>query len=133
MSERGELLRVYVDAVKGKPIEWSVDDCSPWAAQWAANITGKEFDWPAYSSREEAIEVTARGGGLVRMWERTAAIAGLRERIADPVLGDVGIIDTSFGPVGGIFATGRTFCWRAERGVRVLAVRRHLILKVFEV
>lgn len=132
--ERGKLLRDYVEAVKGKPITWSVDDCSPWVAQWVSNLTGKEFDWPVYSSRDEAEAIIAENGGLAVIWDRLAKEAGIQPRYdGPPEVGDVGIIDTTFGHVGGIFAFAGTFCWRAEKGARVIGVRPKHIVKVWQV
>lgn len=129
--ERGERLRAFCAAVQGEPAVWGSSDCSTWPAQWVANETGREFDWPAYSSREEADAIIEREGGLVNVWERVAAQAGLIECDPDevPPLGSVGIIETSHhgGQVGCIFAHGGIGCMRATVGHRAWGMRPYTI------
>lgn len=122
--ERGEKLRALSERLKGVPVSWGSDDCSAMPAQWVADQTGKEFDWPDYSTRDEAIEVTEREGGLIAIWERTARAIGLPEIINEcPQIGDVGIIvDNHEVPVGGIFLHGGIIMWRAEVGTRQIGV-----------
>lgn len=129
--ERSERLRALAESLKGKTCAYGEDDCSLVPAQWVADITGKEFDWPVYSSREEAERIIEEAGGLVNVWSGIARKIGLEPVYLAPgqvpAVGDVGIIETSQGPVGGIFLFGATFLWRAERGVRVIGVRSHLL------
>lgn len=121
---RGDRLRAYVEAAKGEAA--NVDACSTWSAQWVVNETGREFDWPMFSSRDDVATYVAAAGGLVAVWDRLSTVAGLAPCYGDePQVGDVGIIETSANPsdrVGGIFASGGTFCWRAENGVRIIGV-----------
>lgn len=131
--ERGERLRLMVEDLKGKPVEWGVDDCSTLPAQWVAEITGREFDWPFYDTREGAARIIDEAGGLVAVWQPIARQLGLIERHDTPEIGDIGIIETSQGPVGGIWLHGQTFIWRADQGVRVLGVRSHRIVKCWQV
>ncbi|WP_011580573.1 MULTISPECIES: DUF6950 family protein [Chelativorans] len=123
LRERGERLRAYVDAVKGKPMTWGVDDCSLWPAQWFANETGREFDWPLYSSEAEAHRIIDAEGGLVSVWNRIARQAGVMPRYGEmPVVGDVGIIETTRGRVGGIFTFGGGMCVRTLDGAAAIGV-----------
>ena len=122
-DDRAERLRAYVEATKGKPVNWGVDDCSPWAAQWVADLTGRDIDWPVYSSEEEVVRIIEEAGSLLALWEPVTRSLGLQPIIAlgdEPRLGDVGIVESSRGQVGGIFAAAGSFCWRAARGVRIL-------------
>lgn len=130
---RGERLRAIVDALRGKPVEWGVDDCSTLPAQWVAEVTRREFDWPFYDTEEEAARIIADAGGLVEVWKPITRKLGLVERHDTPEIGDIGIIDTSLGHVGGIWLHGQTFIWRAEEGVRVLGVRSHRIVKSWQI
>lgn len=122
--ERGEKLRALSEQLKDKAVEWRVDDCSAMPAQWVSDQTGKEFDWPDYTTRDEAEDVIEREGGLIAIWERTARKIGLPEIINErPQIGDVGIIvDNNEVPVGGIFLHGGVIMWRAEVGTRQIAV-----------
>lgn len=131
--ERGERLRALVEELKGKPCVYGETDCSIIPAQWVADITGKTFDWPEYSTREEAEAIIEKAGGLVEVWKPITRKLGLVERHDTPEIGDIGIIDTSLGHVGGIWLHGQTFIWRAEEGVRVLGVRSHRIVKSWQV
>lgn len=134
--ERGDKLRALVDTLKGKSVEFGVDDCTILAAQWVADITGREIDWPAYSTRGEAERIIEDAGGLVKVWAPVVRKLGLMERSPQfdvPQIGDVGIIETSVGHVGGIWLHGQTFLWRAELGVRIIGVRTHRIVKAWQV
>lgn len=119
VRERGERLRALAEDLKGKPCEWGIDDCSMLPARWVSEATGKTFDWPDYSSKEEAVEQIEAWGGLINIWNHVAAHLGLRVRVGVPEIGDVGIIQTVQGPVGGIFLPGQVILRRAEMGVRV--------------
>ena len=119
VRERGERRRAIAEELKGKPCEWGVDDCSMLPAHWASEMTGMAFDWPDYSSKEEAVEQIEAWGGLVNIWNHVAAHLGLKVRVGLPEIGDVGIIQTVQGPVGGIFLPGQVIKRRAEMGVRV--------------
>lgn len=130
VRERGERLRVIAEELKGKPCEWGVDDCSMLPARWVSEMTGKTFDWPDYSSKEEAIEQIEAWGGLVNIWNHVAARLGLRLRVGVPEIGDVGIIQTVQGPVGGIFLPGQVIMRRAEMGVRVHHVPNSTVRRV---
>jgi hypothetical protein len=134
-EERGALLKAAVLALEGKPIEWSVDDCSSWPAQWAVDITGREFDWPVYDSREAAIALIEAAGSLEAIWSPILRKAGFAEvHGEEPGVGDIGIVKTrTVGDVGGIFAFGGVFCWRSERGMWFLGPKRHTIVKVWRV
>jgi hypothetical protein len=119
VRERGDRLRAVAEELKGKPCEWGVDDCSMLPARWVSEATGKTFDWPDYSTKEEAHEQIEAWGGLVNIWNHVAAQLGLKMRVGGPEIGDVGIIQTVHGPVGGIFLPGQVIMRRAEMGVRV--------------
>lgn len=123
-ATRGERLLALSERLKGAPVRWGEDDCSMMPAQWIASITGKEFDFPLYSSREEADAIIADHGGLVTVWSKMAKQVGLMEIINEqPQIGDVGIIMNNHEvPVGGIFLHGGVIMWRAEVGTRQIGV-----------
>ncbi len=144
---RGERLLALAERLKGVPARF--DECSTMAAQWVADETGKEFDWPVYSSEDAMRAMLTDTGGLVALWERTARQIGLAEIINDmPQIGDVGIIvDNHEVPVGGIFLHGGVILWRHAIGTRQIGVygrtypvrtaagieRRPLLLKAWRV
>lgn len=127
---RGERLRAIAEELKGKPCQWGVDDCSMLPARWVSEVTGKTFDWPDYSSKEEAVEQIEAWGGLVNIWNHVAARLGLRLRVGVPEIGDVGIIQTVQGPVGGIWLPGQVIMRRAEMGVRVHHVPNSTVRRI---
>lgn len=132
--ERGVRLRALDVSLQGKPVEWGIDDCSLMAAQWVADETGLDVFWPDYHSKEEAETIIREYGGLVSVWDSLAASIGITPRYnGPPEIGDVGIIETSLGLVGGIWLHGSSFLWRSENGVRILGVRARRIVKVWRV
>lgn len=119
IRERGEKLRELAESLKGKPVIWGQCDCSMLPALWAAEQTGRSFDWPDYSTKEEAHEQIEVWGGLVNIWAHVAAQLRLSVRVGIPEIGDVGVIQTAVGPVGGIFLPGQLILRRADIGTRI--------------
>lgn len=130
VRERGERLRAIAEELKGKPVIWGQCDCSMLPARWASEVTGKTFDWPDYSSKEEAVEQIEAWGGLVNIWNHVAVHLGLKVRVGVPEIGDVGIIQTVQGPVGGIFLPGQVIMRRAEMGVRIHGVPNSTVRRI---
>lgn len=128
--KRGERLRAIAEELKGKPCAWGEDDCSMLPARWVSEITGKTFDWPDYSTKEEAVEQIEAWGGLENIWNHVAAQLGLKMRVGVPEIGDVGIIQSVQGPVGGIFLPGQVIMRRAEMGVRIHHVPNHTVRRI---
>lgn len=88
-------------------------DCSAWPARWAG------IPIPAYSTREEAEALVADAGDLVALWVRR--IGGRLRRVAEPIAGDVGIIQAvdaqrRVTQVGAIF-TGRRWAFLIPNGM----------------
>lgn len=119
MRLRGEKLRELAESLKGKPVIWGQCDCSMLPARWVSEMTGKTFDWPDYSSKEEAHEQIEAWGGLENIWSHVATKIGLKPHYGMPEIGFVGLIQTVQGPVGGIFLPGQVVLRRAEIGTRV--------------
>lgn len=135
--ERGEKLRTVAEHLKGKSCVYGEDDCSmvplQWVLDWNRHRHSREFEisYPAYASRDEAETVIEAAGGLVNVWRAVARQVGLTEHYQNPEIGDIGIIETRLGQVGGIFLHGGAILWRAEQGVRVIGVRPRLIVKMW--
>lgn len=132
-TTRAELLQAHIAAVEGKPVEWGVSDCTAWAASWVLVATGKTVPrLGAYASLEEAHTLIDAAGGLDVLWTQAMAQIGIFATPYDPVLGDVGVVNTtSFGPVGVIFAQDGVALWRAETGTALLRPRSRDIVKVW--
>lgn len=129
---RSDRLRAHVDAVSGRPVVWGKDDCSAWVASWVSAETGIDLDLPIYLSREEATHLVSAAGGLDRLWSDIAADLGLCSTM-DPMVGDVGIVQTSLGLAGAIFAAGGFAFWRAEQGALLFRPRTEFIVSAWTV
>jgi len=130
---RAELLQQHVEAVEGRPVEWGVSDCTTWAAAWVERATGRRVPLlGTYSTLDEAHRLIDEAGGLEVLWTLALAEVDIFSTPYDPVLGDVGIVDTaSFGPVGVVFGLDGIALWRAEAGTALLRPRRKTIVKVW--
>lgn len=114
---RADRLRAFLDELQGKPVEWGASDCSAAPARWVEREAGVCLGLPAYRSREEAHALIAAAGGLDRLWSDRLEAAGIFERIGEPELGDVAVIDTRrYGQIGGICAAGGILLIRKDAG-----------------
>jgi len=130
---RAELLQQHVEAVEGKPVVWGESDCTSWPASWVELATGRKVPrLGAYTSLDEAHALIDEAGGLDVLWTRALAEADV---FSTPVyaaaLGDVGIVETTFGKVGVIFAQDGVALWRAETGTALLRPRARNIVKIW--
>lgn len=108
-------LLAFLEEFDGEDVRWGFDDCSARCAAWVREC-GYDIGLPAYSSEEEAEKLIQEAGGLVALWDRISASAGIYERIGEPKAGDVGIIPTNrFGPTGVIFAGPNLCNWKIGR------------------
>jgi hypothetical protein len=128
-----ELLQAHVDAVEGKSVVWGESDCTSWAASWVRTVTGKNVPFlGSYTDIETAHRLIDEAGGLDVLWNRALAQVNIVSTPYDPILGDIGIVDTaSFGPVGVIFAQDGVALWRADTGTALLRPRRRTIIKAW--
>ncbi|MEP9374991.1 hypothetical protein [Mesorhizobium sp. KR1-2] len=125
MSDRAARLQAYVDAVEGKTVEWSVDDCTSFAAGWVELISGIMVPRLKFNNQDEAHSLIAGHGGLLPIWENALRNFPLRYEFDRPRLGDVGVVETSrFGEVGVIVAHDGIALWRAAKGTALLRPRR---------
>lgn len=113
---RADRLRAHVDAAANSPVVWGESDCTAFAAAWVATETGRPLALPAYGSRDEAERLIAAAGGLSAAWGEVLSRSGFAQTGA-PALGDVGVIETTKGEVGVVFAAGGFALWRSEAGV----------------
>jgi hypothetical protein len=130
---RADLVQAHIEAVEGKPVEWGADDCTSWAAAWVLAATGITVPFlGSYPSLDDAHRLIDEAGGLDVLWTQALAQVGIYSTPYDPVLGDIGIVDTaSFGPVGVIFAQDGVALWRADTGTALLRPRRRTIIKTW--
>lgn len=133
MTDIRNLLSRHVSEVEGLPVEWGVNDCTMWAAEWFERVKGYGLDLAPYASRQEAHELIDNAGGLDALWGH--ALAGhLERRYVDPQLGDVGVIQSRlFGQVGGIFGDDGIFFWRSDKGTALLRPRPSTIISVWAI
>lgn len=109
-------LRVFLEEENGKPSVWGRSDCSATPCMWLRRL-GHDVRLPAYSSKDEARAIVARHGSLVAAWDHFLAGTEIGERIGDPVLGDIAVIDTRLhGQIGGILAQGGILAIRRDEG-----------------
>lgn len=123
--ERAELLKAFIESWKDVPVIWGESDCTAYAAKWVEIATGCAVPRLAdYSSRDEALELISRYGGLLALWDEALAQAGIFENHYEPQLGDVAIVRTAdHGDVGVIIANDGACILRTETGTRFLRPR----------
>lgn len=121
-----------------KPVEWGKDDCSMFAAQWAADRLdrlGREFRFFHYDGEDEARALIEEKGGLVNVWDEVAAANGIY-RVPDRIRsGDVGVIHTHLhGDVGCIFVKYGAVCLiRSDLGFHSLGIREKHVLGAWRI
>lgn len=118
-------LRAHVESVKETACEWGVNDCSAWSGAWVEKERRINLGLPTYSGEAEARHLIEQAGGLENIWSRLAMLSGIAET-ESPQYGDVGLIDTKFGPVGVIVAHEGVCAWRASFGVSFIRPRKFL-------
>lgn len=106
MEPRSRRLRAYLAEGARSPFAWAQRDCISWPCDWVWRERG--FDPMAaargsYSGRFSCARFLLQQGGLLALAEREMAVAGLA-RTKAPRSGDVGIVATTFGPMGAIRA-----------------------------
>lgn len=128
---RAEQLQAFVDAVEGRPVEWGISDCTSWCAAWVQAIAGKQVPFlGTYSTLDEAHVLIDEAGGLDVLWTQALSRVNIYASPYPPLLGDVGIVNTSrLGPVGVIFAQDGIALWRADQGTALLRPRPRDIIK----
>lgn len=125
----------FANSFEDVPVTWGKDDCSMFAAQWAAERMGRDFLFDTYDSEDQARALIEREGGLVNVWQFAADSNGLC-RVMDRVqAGDVGVVNTfALGPVGCIFMKyGAVAVLRTDPGYRVLGIREKHVLGAWRI
>ena len=126
MTDLSQDLSLYIHKTGVLPVAWGESDCTAWPAKWVEYVHGRSLDLPRWGSADEAHAMIAEAGSLERLWSGALDVYGLRERLGDPVCGDVGIIETRIaGQVGVIFIHESLAALRGEpRGVRCIGTRQ---------
>lgn len=119
---RAAKLQSFVEGLRDKPVAWGEDDCCAWVRRWIDIATGIAIETPAYASRHDAHRIIAAAGGLPALWCDLAARHGFAPTGA-PALGDVALVEMSFGPAGVIFGHGGICYARLDRGVKPMKPR----------
>jgi hypothetical protein len=102
--------------------DWQSQDCCRWVARWIVSqghADPMSFIGHSYSTRTGALRVIRRGGGLVALWSKGMAGAGLR--VTDtPIAGSVAVLsiptDDGLNEACGIW-TGERWGMLHERGL----------------
>jgi hypothetical protein len=88
------LLGEYIRGAIARPWEWGEVDCCTFAADWAV-LCGRAdpmgFIRGCYHTELGALRKIKKGGGLVALWTRGMAEAGIPEADS-PHAGDIGVI-----------------------------------------
>ncbi|MDQ2083193.1 hypothetical protein RA307_23665 [Xanthobacteraceae bacterium Astr-EGSB] len=129
---RSEQLAEFVASLRDKPVTWGVDDCCAWVRVWITRAAHMDVAVPAYASRRDAQAIIVGAGGLPALWNDLAVRHGLAPTGA-PTLGDVGLVEMSFGPAGVIFATAGICCVRTDTGVSFMSPRISTIVGAWRV
>lgn len=109
----------YLRAGAALPFAWDVCDCCSWACAWVAIRRGVDPSLPwrgRYRTARGAIRQIRRAGGDFNdVVSKAMAAAGLAET-AEPLPGDVGLVQT---PAGVTLAIRTPLGWaaKAERGI----------------
>jgi hypothetical protein len=88
-------LAAYLKAALRRPWQWGEWDCCRFAAEWVMANGHPDpmlFLAPWYDSERSALLTIKRGGGLVALWERGMADAGVAEA-DDAQAGDIAVIE----------------------------------------
>lgn len=108
-------------------------DCCTMPAQWAIDngLADPMAAWRGtYGTDSEAHDLINVGGGLLALFERGLADAGLVRRQDDAQPGDIGILRILNQEAGAIF-TGKRWCVVAERGLAFASVEHDAVLAVW--
>ena len=109
-------LRIFLEEESAQAPVWGRSDCSATPVRWARRL-GHDVRLPTYGSRDEGHAIVARHGSLVAAWDHFLAGTAIVERLGEPELGDVAVVDTRlYGQVGGILANARILAIRRDEG-----------------
>lgn len=118
MFDRTMALHAFLAQASEQPFIWGERDCALWVADWIATVRGTD---PAqairgrYRTAAGCARFLAREGGLPALASRLLAAIGLSDT-ASPQAGDVGLVETTLGPVM-MICTGPVWAWKAPRGL----------------
>jgi hypothetical protein len=109
-------LRAFLEEENAKEAVWGQSDCSATPCMWLRRL-GHDVRLPAYSSKEGARAIVEAHGSLVAAWDHFLEVTAISERLGDPVLGDIAVVDTRlYGQIGGILAHGGILAIRRDEG-----------------
>lgn len=121
----------YIKEAASKPWQWGVHDCCTFAGDWMQIKTGVDpvAHWRGrYDDEQGAIDFIVKAGGIEVLWAQ--GLEGLAECTDDPVMGDVGIIETLGGHIGAIYM-GKRWAFLSERGVHHIHIDDYQIVKAW--
>ncbi|MBN9472259.1 MAG: hypothetical protein J0J10_26205 [Bosea sp.] len=118
---RSERLTAFVAAGARTPFVWGTCDCTLWVADWVLSETGIDLGTGRRGSYASALgcrRLLQSAGGLSVLVADLMARAGFAEADA-PAVGDVGLIETTAGPMMAI-STGERWALKTADGVAVV-------------
>lgn len=124
-------LRAYIEGLADAPVVWGRDDCCAWVAAWILRATGVDVHLPDYRSEGAAARIIARAGGMLDLWTQTLAPIGMF-RAVERRPGDIGLVDTTRGPIGVIWVTPEICARRVDPGVSYLQPRAATVIESWD-
>lgn len=112
--------------------EW---DCCAFPAAWAmANgLPDPMAAWRgAYSTEDAALGLISDAGGLLPLFSAGMEAAGIPPRVAEPALGDIGVLNISGHEAGAVF-TGRRWAFIADQRMAYASIDSSAIAGVWAV
>lgn len=116
-----DLLSAFLLRGAVSPFVWGASDCCLWASDWVALCRGRD---PAaslrgrYRTQRGAAMALARRGGMDAVVASLAAAAGLPPT-TEPMVGDIGLIDTMRGRVLAV-RVSMGWAWKGDHGVAIV-------------
>lgn len=121
MSERASRLTAFLADGSALPFVWGERDCSLWVSDWIKAVSGIDPGAElrgAYYTLNGCMRLLRRGGGFDAVVSGLIDRAGLA-RTETPGVGDIGIVETSVGPMLAI-CLGERWAFKAVDGIAIL-------------
>lgn len=117
------ILSEYLRAACGTPGAWGRCDCFMFAADWVVSQTGQDFAASyrgRYRTERGALRHIAKFGSFQALVETCMTDIGL-VKTDGPVMGDIGLIDSPYGPTLAI-RSAKAWVIKAPAGVGIVSL-----------
>lgn len=125
----------YLQGLASKRREPGAHDCGTLACDWAVLCGHPDpmAEWRgAYETEAQLAGIIEIEGGVLAMFERGCAAAGIERREGDPLPGDIGVLRIAGHEAGSVF-TGERWAFVGNRGVGLARVEADNIAAVWAV